>query len=79
MIDRRTLVYAVDDDASAREGLGGLIRSTGVITKTLRQGRTSWLRLARNGPVAWSPISISPVSVGSTSNGSLRNREFRCQ
>jgi len=32
------LVYVVDDDASAREGLAGLIHSTGIATKTFASG-----------------------------------------
>ena len=38
MSDRGSLVYVVDDDTSAREGLAGLIRSTGAITKTFASG-----------------------------------------
>jgi len=38
MSDRGTLVYVVDDDASAREGVAGLIRSGGISTKTFGSG-----------------------------------------
>lgn len=38
MSDEGALVYVVDDDTSAREGMAGLIRSTGVITKTFASG-----------------------------------------
>src|SRR5579864_7121039 len=33
-----TLVYVVDDDASAREGVAGLLRSAGMRTKTFASG-----------------------------------------
>jgi len=38
MSDRGSLVYVVDDDASAREGVAGLIRSGGIPTKTFASG-----------------------------------------
>ena len=38
MSDRGALVYVVDDDASAREGVAGLIRSGGIPTKTFASG-----------------------------------------
>lgn len=38
MSDRGSLVYVVDDDTSAREGMAGLIRSTGLVTKTFASG-----------------------------------------
>ncbi|HWS96555.1 MAG TPA: sigma-54 dependent transcriptional regulator [Candidatus Methylomirabilis sp.] len=38
MSDRGSLVYVVDDDASAREGVAGLIRSGGILTKTFASG-----------------------------------------
>ena len=38
MDDTRALVYVVDDDASAREGVAGLIRSAGLTAKTFASG-----------------------------------------
>ena len=38
MSDTGALVYVVDDDPSAREGLARLIRSAGVMTKTFASG-----------------------------------------
>jgi DNA-binding NtrC family response regulator len=38
MSSARTLVYVVDDDASAREGLAGLLRSAGLRTRTFASG-----------------------------------------
>ena len=38
MSDTGALVYVVDDDASAREGVAGLIRSAGLMTKTFASG-----------------------------------------
>jgi DNA-binding NtrC family response regulator len=38
MSDTGALVYVVDDDVSAREGLAGLIRSAGLKTKTFASG-----------------------------------------
>ncbi len=38
MNEAETLVYVVDDDASAREGVAGLLRSAGLSTKTFRSG-----------------------------------------
>jgi len=38
MSNRGALVYVVDDDTSAREGVAGLIRSTGIITETFASG-----------------------------------------
>jgi DNA-binding NtrC family response regulator len=38
MSDPRALVYVVDDDPSAREGVAGLIRSAGLRTKTFASG-----------------------------------------
>jgi DNA-binding NtrC family response regulator len=38
MIDTGALVYVVDDDPSAREGVARLIRSAGVMTKTFASG-----------------------------------------
>src|SRR5580700_6916019 len=38
MSDTGALVYVVDDDASAREGVARLIRSAGVMTKTFASG-----------------------------------------
>jgi DNA-binding NtrC family response regulator len=38
MSDRGALVYVVDDDASAREGVARLIRSAGLMTKTFASG-----------------------------------------
>ncbi len=38
MSDTGALVYVVDDDASAREGVAGLIRSAGLKTKTFATG-----------------------------------------
>jgi len=38
MSDEGALVYVVDDDRSAREGMAGLIRSTGIVTKTFASG-----------------------------------------
>ena len=38
MSDTGTLVYVVDDDASAREGVAGLLRSAGLSTKTFASG-----------------------------------------
>ena len=34
MTDTGALVYVVDDDASAREGVAGLIRSAGLMART---------------------------------------------
>jgi len=33
-----TMVYVVDDDASAREGIAGLLRSAGLVTRTFSSG-----------------------------------------
>jgi DNA-binding NtrC family response regulator len=38
MSDTEALVYVVDDDASAREGMARLIRSAGLMTKTFASG-----------------------------------------
>jgi len=38
MSDTGTLVYVVDDDASAREGVAGLLRSAGLTAKTFASG-----------------------------------------
>src|ERR1700761_7025502 len=38
MCDTGTLVYVVDDDISAREGVAGLLRSAGLIAKTFASG-----------------------------------------
>jgi DNA-binding NtrC family response regulator len=38
MSDTETLVYVVDDDASAREGVAGLLRSAGLRAKTFASG-----------------------------------------
>jgi len=38
MSDTGTLVYVVDDDASAREGVAGLLRSAGLAAKTFASG-----------------------------------------
>jgi len=38
MSDRGSLVYVVDDDTSAREGVAGLVRSTGATTQTFASG-----------------------------------------
>jgi len=38
MSDTGALVYVVDDDASAREGVAGLIRSAGLMVKTFASG-----------------------------------------
>ena len=38
MSDTGPLVYVVDDDASAREGVARLIRSAGLLTKTFASG-----------------------------------------
>jgi FixJ family two-component response regulator len=38
MSDKGALVYVVDDDSSAREGLARLIRSAGLLTKTFASG-----------------------------------------
>ncbi len=38
MSDTGTLVYVVDDDASAREGVAGLLRSAGIRAKTFASG-----------------------------------------
>ena len=38
MSDKGALVYVVDDDASAREGVAGLLRSAGLIAKTFASG-----------------------------------------
>jgi DNA-binding NtrC family response regulator len=38
MSDQGALVYVVDDDASAREGVARLIRSAGLVTKTFASG-----------------------------------------
>jgi DNA-binding NtrC family response regulator len=38
MTDKGALVYVVDDDPSAREGVAGLIRSAGLMTKTFASG-----------------------------------------
>src|ERR1700751_2724637 len=38
MSDAGTLVYVVDDDASAREGVAGLLRSAGLRAKTFASG-----------------------------------------
>ena len=38
MNDTGALVYVVDDDASAREGVARLIRSAGLMTKTFASG-----------------------------------------
>ena len=50
MNDTGALVYVVDDDASAREGLAGLIRSAGLMARRLSQGRNSWLPPRPNLP-----------------------------
>ena len=42
MSDTGALVYVVDDDPSAREGVASLIRSAGLKARPLRQGRSSW-------------------------------------
>jgi FixJ family two-component response regulator len=38
MSDTGTLVYVVDDDASAREGVAGLLRSAGLTAQTFASG-----------------------------------------
>jgi len=38
MSDAGALVYVVDDDVSAREGVARLIRSAGLMTKTFASG-----------------------------------------
>ena len=38
MSSTEDLVYVVDDDASAREGVAGLIRSAGLTAKTFASG-----------------------------------------
>src|SRR3974390_863960 len=38
MSETRALVYVVDDDAAAREGVARLIRSAGLMTKTFASG-----------------------------------------
>jgi DNA-binding NtrC family response regulator len=38
MTDKGALVYVVDDDASAREGVAGLLRSAGLLAKTFASG-----------------------------------------
>ena len=38
MNDTGALVYVVEDDVSAREGVAGLIRSTGLTVKTFASG-----------------------------------------
>jgi DNA-binding NtrC family response regulator len=38
MSDKGAFVYVVDDDASAREGVAGLLRSAGIRTKTFASG-----------------------------------------
>ena len=38
MTDTGTMVYVVDDDASAREGVAGLIRSAGLMARTFASG-----------------------------------------
>ena len=38
MSDTGALVYVVDDDSSAREGVARLIRSAGLVTKTFASG-----------------------------------------
>ena len=38
MSDKEALVYVVDDDSSAREGVARLIRSAGLLTKTFASG-----------------------------------------
>jgi FixJ family two-component response regulator len=38
MGDAAALVYVVDDDSSAREGVARLIRSAGLLTKTFASG-----------------------------------------
>ena len=38
MSDSGTLVYVVDDDASAREGVAGLLRSAGLTARTFASG-----------------------------------------
>ena len=38
MSDTRALVYVVDDDISAREGVAGLIRSAGIAAETFASG-----------------------------------------
>ncbi len=38
MTDKGALVYVVDDDASAREGVAGLLRSAGMMAKTFASG-----------------------------------------
>src|SRR5215472_8905644 len=39
MSDTGALVYVVDDDVSAREGVAGLIRSAGLKTRTFASGQ----------------------------------------
>ncbi len=38
MRDTEAMVYVVDDDQSAREGLAGLIRSAGLMARTFESG-----------------------------------------
>jgi DNA-binding NtrC family response regulator len=38
MTDKGALVYVVDDDVSAREGVAGLLRSAGLVAKTFASG-----------------------------------------
>jgi len=45
--DTSALVYVVDDDPSAREGVARLIRSTGIVTKTFASGE-EFLAAARH-------------------------------
>ena len=47
------LVYVVDDDPSVREGVASLIRSAGLSTKPLPQGRSSWPPRDRKDRVVW--------------------------
>ena len=49
MSDTGTLVYVVDDDASAREGVAGLLRSAGLAAKTFASGEEFLAAPGRGG------------------------------
>jgi FixJ family two-component response regulator len=53
MTHTRALVYVVDDDTSAREGVAGLIRSAGLTAKTFTSAEEFLPPLDPGYPVAW--------------------------
>lgn len=60
---REPVVYVVDDDASMRQALDGLLRSIGLQVQTFETSVTSSLRPNATCPVVWCSMCVCAAKV----------------